>query len=112
VRKFPPTFNTERWPGLIKSTVAKAGMGLDDVSLFLFTQLNLRTIEATMNVLNKPMSRTHWIMNKWGYTGSACIPMALDDAVEQKRLRKGDIVAFCSSGGGIAMACSVAQWTL
>jgi len=49
------------------------------VDLFIFTQLNLRTIEATMQVLGQPMSKTHWIMDKWGYTGSACIPMALDD---------------------------------
>src|SRR4029079_17676647 len=44
VRKFPATFNTERWPELVRATLAKAGAALDDVSLFVFTQLNLRTI--------------------------------------------------------------------
>lgn len=112
VRKLPATFNTERWPPLVRAVLAKAGLGPNDVDLYLFTQLNLRTIEATMAALGQPMAKTHWIMDKWGYTGSACIPMALDDAVEQGRLRPGHHVLFCASGGGIAMAAAVFRWTL
>jgi len=65
-----------------------------------------------MAALGQPMSKTHWIMHKWGYVGSACIPMALDDAVEQGKLRRGDHVVFCASGGGIAMAAAVFRWTI
>jgi 3-oxoacyl-[acyl-carrier-protein] synthase-3 len=111
VKKFPPTFNTDHWPPLVEAVVQKAGLTLEDIHLFLFTQLNLRTIEATMDVLGQPMSKAHWIMDKWGYTGSACIPMALDDAVEQGRVHPGDNVLLCASGGGIAMAASVVRWT-
>ena len=110
VRRFPATFNTDNWPPLIHATLAKAGLTLDDVDLFVFTQLNLRTIEATMQVLDQPMSKTHWIMDKWGYTGSACIPMALDDAVEKGRVKSGDVVLFCASGGGLAMAVTAFRW--
>jgi 3-oxoacyl-[acyl-carrier-protein] synthase III len=112
VRKFPATFNAEHWPPLIREALAKAGIELADVGFFLFTQLNLRTIEAMMASLGQPMEKTHWIMDKWGYTGSACIPMALDDAVEQGKLRAGDHVVLCASGGGIAMGASVLRWTL
>jgi len=111
VRKFPATFNTERWPVLAKEVLGRAGMAPGDVDLYLFTQLNLRTIEATMAALGQPMSRTHWTMDKWGYTGSACIPMTLDDAVEQGRLHRGDHVLFCASGGGLAMAAALFRWT-
>lgn len=111
VRKFPATFNTERWPVLIHDVLGRAGLALSDVGLFVFTQLNLRTIEATMKVLGQPMSKTHWIMDKWGYTGSACIPMTLDDAVLQGRLAPGNLVLFCASGGGLAMAVSLFRWT-
>lgn len=110
VRKFPATFNLERWPALIDATLGKAKLVRDDVSLFLFTQLNLRTIEATMAAIQQPLAKTHWIMNKWGYTGSACIPMVLDDAVEQGRLKSGDHVIFCASGGGLAMAVALFRW--
>lgn len=111
VRRFPATFNTERWPELVRATLTKAGLGLDDVSLFVFTQLNLRTIEAVMDVLGQPRTKAHWIMDKWGYTGSACVPMALDDAVAQGRIAAGDLVVLCASGGGIAMAAAAIRWT-
>ncbi len=112
VRKFPKTFNLEHWPPLIHETLAKAGLTVDDVSLFLFTQLNLRTIEAVMARLGQPMSKTHWVMDKWGYTGSPCVVMALDDAIQQgKGPRPGDVVLFCTSGGGISFAVSVWRWT-
>jgi 3-oxoacyl-[acyl-carrier-protein] synthase-3 len=112
VKKFPKTFNTEYWPLLIHGALDKAGLSVHDVDLFLFTQLNLRTIEAMMDLLDQPLEKTHWVMDKWGYTGSPCVVMALDDALNQGRtLKPGDIVLFCTSGGGITMAASVWRWT-
>jgi 3-oxoacyl-[acyl-carrier-protein] synthase III len=112
VRKFPSTFNSDNWPPLVRDVVAQAGLELDQIDFFLFTQLNLRTIEYVMDNLGQPLSKTHWIMDKWGYLGSACIPAALDDALEQGRgPRPGDNVVFCATGGGMAMAASVWRWT-
>ncbi|RMG99436.1 MAG: ketoacyl-ACP synthase III [Chloroflexi bacterium] len=111
VKRFPPTFNAENWPRLIRHTVAKANLTLDEIDFYLFTQLNLNTIKQIMKILEQPLTKTHWIMDKWGYTGSACIPMALDDAIEQGRGPKpGDLVLFCASGGGISMACNIWRW--
>jgi 3-oxoacyl-[acyl-carrier-protein] synthase-3 len=51
-------------------------------------------------------------MDKWGYTGSPCVVMALDDSIEQgKGPKPGDVILFCASGGGITMASSVWKWT-
>jgi len=112
VRKFPATFNSDNWPPLVRAVVAKAGLTLDAIDFFLFTQLNLRTIEFVMENLGQPMSKTHWIMDKWGYLGSACIPAALDDAIELgKGPKPGDHVVFCATGGGMAMAATVWRWT-
>ncbi|PID86758.1 MAG: 3-ketoacyl-ACP synthase [Chloroflexi bacterium] len=111
VRKFPATFNSDNWPPLVRSVVAKAGLELDDIDFFLFTQLNLRTIEFVMENLGQPLSKTHWIMDKWGYLGSACIPAALDDAlVQNKGPQPGDHVVFCATGGGMAMSATVWRW--
>ena len=113
VKKFPKTFNSDNWPPLVREVVRKAGLTLDDINFFLFTQLNLRTIEYVMANLGQPMSKTHWIMDKWGYLGSACIPAALDDALERGIGPKpGDNVVFCATGGGMAMAATVWQWTV
>ncbi|MBL8949035.1 MAG: ketoacyl-ACP synthase III, partial [Myxococcales bacterium] len=107
VRKFPATFNAERWPPLVRGTLAKANITLDEVGLFVFTQLNARTIETVMDNLGAPRDRTHMVMDKWGYLGSACIPAAFDDALEQRSLPDGAPIVFCATGGGLAMACSV-----
>ena len=111
VKKFPKTFNSDNWPPLVRAVVQKAGLTLDEINFFLFTQLNLRTIEFVMQNLGQPLNKTHWIMDKWGYLGSACIPVALDDAIERGRGPKpGDHVVFCATGGGMAMAASVVRW--
>ena len=110
VRKFPSTFNSDRWPTLIRETLAKADKTVDDVSLFVFTQLNARTIETVMDRLHMPMERTHMVMDKWGYLGSACIPAAFDDAVVQRPLDDDALVVFCATGGGLSMGCSAWQW--
>jgi 3-oxoacyl-[acyl-carrier-protein] synthase-3 len=113
VRKFPATFNSENWPPLIKGTAEKAGLTLDEIDFYLFTQLNLNTIKMIMEIIDQPLEKTHWIMDKWGYTGSACIPMALDDAIESGVGPKpGDNVLFIASGGGISMACTVWKWVV
>ncbi len=112
VKKFPRTFNTEYWPKLMQGALDKAGLHMDDIDHFLFTQLNLRTIEAMMELLGQPLEKAHWVMDKWGYTGSPCVVMALDDAINNGRGPKpGEKVMFCASGGGISMAASVWQWT-
>lgn len=111
VKKFPKTFNTEYWPKLMQGALDKAGLSLDDIDLFLFTQLNLRTIEFMMDLLKQPIEKTHWVMDKWGYTGSPCVVMALDDAIQQgKGPEAGQNILFCASGGGITMASSVWKW--
>lgn len=113
VRKFPATFNSDNWPPLIQAAVKKADLDLEQIDFYVFTQLNLRTIEFVMDKLGQPMSKTHTVMDKWGYLGSACIPAALDDALVQGVGPKpGDHVLFCASGGGLAMAASVWKWTM
>jgi 3-oxoacyl-[acyl-carrier-protein] synthase III len=112
VRKFPRTFNTEYWPKLIQGALGKAGLTLEDVDHYFFTQLNLRTIEYMMDLLKQPLEKTHWVMDKWGYTGSPCVVMALDDAITGgKGPKPGEVILFCASGGGITMAASVWKWT-
>ncbi|HET6977195.1 MAG TPA: ketoacyl-ACP synthase III [Pyrinomonadaceae bacterium] len=109
-KKYPSEVNTEGWPAIVKDVLGKARLELNDVKLFLFTQVNLSTIKEVMSKLELPMERTHTIMHKWGYTGSACIPMVLHDAVSAGKLERGDNVIMCASGGGLNMACVVFKW--
>ena len=105
-KKYPPEVNLEGWPSIVGDVLAKAGLTRDDVALYLFTQVNLSTIQEVMRRMGLPWERTHTVMGKWGYTGSACIPMVLDDAVRAGKLREGDAFVMCASGGGLNMACA------
>ena len=109
-KKYPAEVNNEGWPAIIGQVLDKARLKLDDIKLFLFTQVNLKTIKEVMAKLELPMERTHTIMQKWGYTGSACIPMVLHDAVTAGKLERGDNVIMCASGGGLNMACVAFRW--
>jgi len=110
IQKYPAEINIEGWPALVAEVLAKAGLTLDEVNLLIFTQVNLSAIKAVMSRMELPMSRTHTVMHKWGYTGSACMPMALDDAVKSGKLRRGQTVVLCASGGGLNMACVALRW--
>ena len=109
-KKYPAEVNTEGWPAIIGQVLDKAQLKLEDIKLFLFTQVNLKTIKEVMTKLELPMERTHTIMQKWGYTGSACITMVLHDAASAGKLERGDNVIMCASGGGLNMACVAFRW--
>ncbi|MEP6719648.1 MAG: ketoacyl-ACP synthase III [bacterium] len=109
-QRYPPEVNIEGWPRIVREVLAKSNLTLDDIGLFLFTQVNLSTIKEVMQVLEVPLNRTHTIMQKWGYTGSACIPMVLDDAVREGKVKRGDNLIMCASGGGLNMACVAFRW--
>jgi 3-oxoacyl-[acyl-carrier-protein] synthase III len=109
-KKYPAEVNTVGWPSVINDVLRKCNLKLSDISLFLFTQVNLSTIKEVMAKLNVPMDRTHTIMQKWGYTGSACIPMVLDDAVRAGKIRRGENLIMCASGGGLNMGCVAFRW--
>jgi 3-oxoacyl-[acyl-carrier-protein] synthase III len=109
-KKYPAEVNTEGWPAIVDDVLKKANLTRDDVSLFLFTQVNLSTIKIVLEKMSLPWERTHTVMGKWGYTGSACIPMVLDDAVREGKLKDGDLFVMCASGGGLNMACAAFKW--
>jgi len=75
-----------------------------------FPQVNMSTIRTVMDKLGQPMEHAHTIMHRVGYTGSACIPMALDDAVRTERIRDGDLVVMTGSGAGLSMGTVALHW--
>jgi len=74
--------------------------------MIIFTQVRLKSIHLVMETLGLPIEKAHWIMDKWGYTGSACLGMAFDDCMEKGRVKSGDLVLFVGSGVGYNQAGS------
>ncbi len=102
--RYPTEINNEGWPAVVREVAKNGSFEIDDIDFLIFTQVRKPTIELVMNDLGLPMSKTHTVMEKWGYTGSACIPMALDDALQEKKINAGDLVVMVGSGVGYNQA--------
>jgi 3-oxoacyl-[acyl-carrier-protein] synthase-3 len=102
--RYPPEINHEGWPRLVRKLASNCGFALADIDFIIFTQVRKPSIELVMADLGLPMEKTHTVMEEWGYTGSACIPMALDDALAKKKIHPGDRVVLVGSGVGYNQA--------
>jgi 3-oxoacyl-[acyl-carrier-protein] synthase-3 len=104
LERYPPEINHEGWPRLTRRLAEGCGFPVADIDFIIFTQVRKPSIDLVMADLGLPLERTHTIMEQWGYTGSACIPMALDDAREKGRIRSGDRLVLVGSGVGYNQA--------
>ena len=100
LQRYPPDVNHENWPIIVRALAERGGFELEDIDLAIFTQVRLPSIKLVMEDLGLPLRKTHWIMEEWGYMGSACIPMCLDDAMEKGKVKPGDLVVLVGSGVG------------
>ncbi len=109
-KRIPPETNSVVWPELTNAVLDRIGCSISKVDHFFFTQINIGSIRETMLRLNAPIDKAHNIMDRFGYTGSACLPMALADAALARKLKKGDLVMILGSGGGMSMAAMALRW--
>ncbi len=91
--------------------MADAGLGPDDISLMVPHQANLRIIQAACQRLGIPEERTVVVIDRYGNTSSASIPLALDDALENGRVHGGDNLLLTGFGGGMTWASAVFRWS-
>ncbi len=107
VKKFPKETNPITWTRMIKGACNELNIKPDDIDHYFITQININSIWETLDNLEVERKKGHTIMEKYAYTGSACIPMAFDDANKKGLIKKGDLVLFIGSGGGLAFALSI-----
>ena len=110
--RYPAEINNEGWPKLVRQVAQNGGFDVKDIDFVIFTQVRKPTIELVMKDLELPMTKTHTIMETQGYTGSACIPMALDDAFKHHKIRPGALVVMIGSGVGYNQAAAAFRMPL
>lgn len=106
VKKFPPELNPQMWSSLALELSDKMNLDIAAVDQFFITQININAIWETLRILEVDMNKAHTIMHHYGYTGSACIPMAFHKAWESRKIKEGDNLFFIGSGGGLAFAAN------
>ena len=94
----------------VQDTLAHAKLTMDDMSLVVLHQANLRIIDAAADVLQIPRERMLMNLEKYGNTSAGSIPLALDEAFQAGRIRRGDKILMCGFGAGLAWGTAILQW--
>ncbi len=81
-----------------------------EVDHFIPHQANYRIIEAVRSKLNFPVEKTVLTVAKYGNTSAASIPMAMNDAYEEGRIKKGDLMLLDTFGGGFTWASALVRF--
>ena len=91
--------------------ISLAGLGPEDIDLFIPHQANVRIIRSASAALGVPESRVFVNVQRYGNTSAGSIPIALCEAIEAGRLAPGDRLVLVGFGGGLTWAAAALQWT-
>jgi 3-oxoacyl-[acyl-carrier-protein] synthase-3 len=92
------------------SVLQMAGIDVDEVDLFVPHQANLRIIKAAAERLGLPPEKLFINVQKYGNMSAGSIPVALYEAQEQGRLKKGDLVLTVGFGAGLVWGANLIRW--
>jgi 3-oxoacyl-[acyl-carrier-protein] synthase-3 len=87
-------------PEVVHEVLRKSGHTIDDVSLLLAHQANLRLNEAVQKALGLPDDRVYNNIQRYGNTTAATIPILYDECRRAGRIKRGDLVCFVALGAG------------
>ena len=93
-----------------RDLLQRNGLTVDDIAIMVPHQANLRIITAAGERLGIPPEKVLVNIDRYGNTTAGTIPLATRDAIEQGRLKKGDIVLFAAVGAGYTVGASLWRW--
>ncbi len=93
-----------------RAVLEEAGVGVDEVSLVIPHQANHRIITALAARLGVPMEKVVVNLDRYGNTSAASVPVALDEARREGRIRSGDVVLLNAFGAGFAWGAAVIRF--
>ncbi len=94
----------------VEDVLEKAGLSIDDVSLIVPHQANVRIIESAAKRLKISPDKFYMNLETASNTSAASIPIALCDAIKSNRLHPDDNVVFVGFGGGLTWGATVVKW--
>jgi 3-oxoacyl-[acyl-carrier-protein] synthase-3 len=93
-----------------RSMLEKNNLTGADIGAFIAHQANLRIIDATANKIGLDQNKVIKNIHKYGNTTAATIPLAIGDAIDDGKLKKGDLVLFAAVGAGFTAGSVLARW--
>ncbi|OAI50002.1 3-oxoacyl-ACP synthase [Gammaproteobacteria bacterium SCGC AG-212-F23] len=95
---------------LFDETLAAAHLKKSDIHWLVPHQANIRIIQSMAKKLELPMERVTITLDKQGNTSSASIPLALDQAVRTRQIKRGEILMLEAFGGGLAWGSALLKF--
>ena len=99
-----------RFPEVIIECLEKNNMNISDIDLLIPHQANLRITQMIQKKMKLKDSQVYSNIHKYGNTTAATIPIALAEAVNEGRVKKGDIIVFASFGSGFTWSSAAIKW--
>lgn len=100
----------EKMPEVLEKALSIANITSEQVDFVIFHQANIRIINSIAKRFNWPEEKNIVNIQKYGNTSAATIPIALAEAVEQGRIKKGNIIALSAFGAGLTWAGAVLRF--
>lgn len=94
----------------IYAVTKKAGLNVSDIDLLIPHQANTRIIDHVVKKMGLPKEKVYVNLQKYGNTSAASIPLALDEALQDKRIKSGDIVVLSGFGAGLTCGANLIKW--
>ena len=94
----------------IQDVLTHAGLAPSDVDLYIPHQANIRIINAAIDVLHISRSRVFNNLERYGNTSAGSVPLALDEAIAEKRVHPGDLLCLSGFGAGLAWGTAIVRW--
>lgn len=88
----------------------RTGMGVQDVSLYLLHQANIRIINYAVEQLGIPADRVVNNLQRYGNTSAASVPLAMDEAFREGRINRGDTLLLSGFGAGLTWGTGLFRW--
>ncbi|BAY43938.1 3-oxoacyl-[acyl-carrier-protein] synthase III [Scytonema sp. HK-05] len=103
-------FAVQKVPEVIDKALFRANLSVDQIDWLLLHQANQRILDAVAQRLNIPEQKVISNLANYGNTSAASIPLALDEAVRQDKIKPGDIIATSGFGAGLTWGAAIFQW--
>ncbi|HSC19198.1 MAG TPA: beta-ketoacyl-ACP synthase III [Rhizomicrobium sp.] len=94
----------------IEASVRDSGVAMSDIDWFVPHQANQRILDATARRLKVAPERFISTIEEHGNTSAASVPLALDVAIQDGRIKRGDLVLLEAMGGGLTWGAALLRW--
>ncbi|HEY0166770.1 MAG TPA: ketoacyl-ACP synthase III [Jatrophihabitans sp.] len=100
----------DRIPDFVEELVKNSGLVMDQIDLVIFHQANYHLIHTLMERIGLPAEKTHTTVQRLGNTSGSGVPLALREALDEGRVKPGDVVALVAFGAGMSHGGTIIRW--